>query len=269
MITIRNCTWQQNEAGTCDKSSYRLYFGNGCVRGTAAMVVWIHMLRVLTNFEAKDSLKDCSEWIQSFCSVPAKYERVGDGSAQAALVSCIARQEQDTQVEGVSTVDWIGIILSNQMCCLGDANPKARSDLVRCMNDLTKRYDDLPEVHAFDEPEVAPPVAKSKRTTGWKVVSSLSKQFQTQQDKADEPQGIRMGVKKVQAIQKFLQHGNDDMLQLMIGHLQDKAWKHSALSDKLLGLDGLYPGVEAKESSLSSRVPVMEFMPPPVGHFSN
>ena len=58
-----------------------------------------------------------------------------------------------------------------------------------------QRYDELPEVHAFDEPEVAP-VAKSKRTSGWKVVSSLSKQFHTQQDKADTPEGIHMGVKQ-------------------------------------------------------------------------
>ncbi len=38
------------------------------------------------------------------------FELHGDGSEKATLVAMIARQEQESQVQGVSTLEWVDII---------------------------------------------------------------------------------------------------------------------------------------------------------------
>ena len=86
-----------------DTDAFCLYFGNGCARGVAAMVAWMHMLKVLSNRSSGSDHSDqqpIMAWMLTFLNMPTKYERIADGSPHASLLTTIARQEQDANVDG-------------------------------------------------------------------------------------------------------------------------------------------------------------------------
>ena len=93
-----------------DPGAWRYAFGNGSARGVAAMTVWVLFDQLLSTSPAPG--EPLQAWLLNFFKIPSIYEHYGDGSTRATLVHTIARQEQDAMVEGVSTVDWITIILS-------------------------------------------------------------------------------------------------------------------------------------------------------------
>ena len=75
------------------------------------MTVWMLAEKLLSNSTGDPELRS---WLLSFFKIPTIHERYGDGSSRATIVHTIARQEQDAAVEGVSTIDWITIILSER-----------------------------------------------------------------------------------------------------------------------------------------------------------
>ena len=77
------------------------------------MTVWILAEKLLSGTTGEPDA-ELQPWLLSFLKIPTLYERYGDGSSRATIVHTIARQEQDAAVEGVSTIDWITIILSER-----------------------------------------------------------------------------------------------------------------------------------------------------------
>ena len=77
------------------------------------MTVWMLAEKLLSN-STGDPDVELRSWLLSFFKIPTIHERYGDGSSRATIVHTIARQEQDAAVEGVSTIDWITIILSER-----------------------------------------------------------------------------------------------------------------------------------------------------------
>ena len=75
------------------------------------MTVWMLAQKLLSN-STGDPDVELRSWLLSFFKIPTIHERYGDGSSRATIVHTIARQEQDAAVEGVSTMDWITIILN-------------------------------------------------------------------------------------------------------------------------------------------------------------
>ena len=98
----------------------------------------------------------------SFFKIPSVYEHFGDGSSRATLIHTIARQEQDAMVEGVSTIAWITIILSERSSGLSLAS-MSRATLVVSLQELLGLDDALPEVQAYDEVVSEPPKKQARR----------------------------------------------------------------------------------------------------------
>ena len=75
------------------------------------------------------------------------FERFGDGTERAALVAMIARQEQDAQVQGVSTLEWIGILCKEAKVDVGGTqlSQQAGCALSACVHVLAHFY----HVHVF------------------------------------------------------------------------------------------------------------------------
>ena len=76
------------------------------------MTVWMLAQKLLSN-STGDPDVELRSWLLSFFKIPTIHERYGDGSSRATI-DTIARQEQDVAVEGVSTMDWITIILNER-----------------------------------------------------------------------------------------------------------------------------------------------------------
>ena len=207
-----------------DPGAWRYAFGNGSARGVAAMTVWVLFDQLLSTSPAPG--EPLQAWLLNFFKIPSIYEHYGDGSTRATLVHTIARQEQDAMVEGVSTVDWITIILSQGGSGLSFAGI-TRKSLVASLQELLGLYEALPEVQAYDEVDMPPPKKQAKRGSPAKV--------------EQHAKGIRMGVRKMQAITVFLQHGTPQMLEALQKHLQHHSWKACALSDALLASPLIYP----------------------------
>ena len=93
---------------------------------------------------------ELQSWLLSFVKIPTIYECYGDGSSRATIAHTIARQEQDAAVEGVSTIDWITIILAERGSGLS-VRGMSRATLVATLQELTGLYEALPEVQAYDD----------------------------------------------------------------------------------------------------------------------
>ena len=167
-------------------------------------------------------------WLLSFFKIPTVYERYGDGSSRATIVHTIARQEQDAAVEGVSTMDWIAIILSERGPEKGlSLRGMSRTNVLATLREFTGLYEALPEVQAYDD--VTTPPAKKRAKTA-RVVNNEA-----------EAKGIRIGVRKLKAISQFLEHATGEMYEAIVKHLQHHSWKSCALSDALLASPCIYP----------------------------
>ena len=162
-------------------------------------------------------------------------------------------------------MDWIQIVIADAKHGLGATF--GRSDVLKCMADLTSGYDALPEVHALDEPmDLGPsPAKKAKSGLSFRSVSSGSVGEVSASSGGLEPaeaKGIRIGERKMMAITKFLSHGTDEQLAMMQRRLQDSTYKVGALTDSLLSDSLIHPGLEAKDSG-SFEKRLMEMVPPP------
>ena len=129
---------------------------------------------------------------------------------------------------GVSTIDWITIILSERGPGAGlSVRGMSRATLVATLRELAGLYEALPEVQAYDE-VLTPPTKKRAKTA--RVVNNEA-----------EAKGIRMGVRKLKAISLFLEHATGEMFEAIVKHLQHHSWKPCALSDALLASPCIYP----------------------------
>lgn len=191
------------------------------------MTVWILTEKLLSN-STGDPDVELRSWLLSFFTIPTIHERYGDGSSRATIVHTIARQEQDAAVEGVSTMDWITIILSERPGAGLSVKGMSRRTLVATLREMTGLYEALPEVQAYDDVVTTPPTKKRAKTA--RVVN----------DEA-EAKGIRMGNRKLKAITHFLEHGTGEMFEAIMKHLQHHSWKSCALSDALLASPWIYP----------------------------
>ena len=121
------------------------------------MTVWMLAQKLLSN-STGDPDVELRSWLLSFFKIPTIHERYGDGSSRATIVHTIARQEQDVAVEGVSTMDWITIILNELGQGAGlSVRGMSRCSLVATLKELTGLYEALPEVQAYDEVVTTPP----------------------------------------------------------------------------------------------------------------
>ena len=121
------------------------------------MTVWMLAQKLLSN-STGDPDVELRSWLLSFFKIPTIHERYGDGSSRATIVRTIARQEQDVAVEGVSTMDWITIILNERGQGAGlSVRGMSRGNLVATLRELTGLYEALPEVQAYDEVVTTPP----------------------------------------------------------------------------------------------------------------
>ena len=103
-----------------DATAWSFSFGNGAARGVAAMIVYMLIQEMADNADDLGGLlRDLSYISDSFISIRTQYEKHGDGSDRAAIVANIARQEQDAKVQGVSTYEWVRIILQDRGMVLG------------------------------------------------------------------------------------------------------------------------------------------------------
>ena len=106
---------------------------------------------------------------------------------------------------GVSTIDWITIILSERGPGAGlSVRGMPRGALVATLRELAGLYEALPEVQAYDD-VVTPPTKKRAKTT--RVTNEA------------EAKGIRLGVRKLKAISLFLEHATSEMYALIVKHL--------------------------------------------------
>ena len=121
------------------------------------MTVWMLAQKLLSN-STGDPDVELRSWLLSFFKIPTIHERYGDGSSRATIVHTIARQEQDAAVEGVSTIDWITIILNERGQGAGlSVRGMSRCNLVATLRELAGLYEALPEVQAYDEVATTPP----------------------------------------------------------------------------------------------------------------
>ena len=127
------------------------------------MTVWILTEKLLSN-STGDPDQELRSWLLSFFTIPTIHERYGDGSSRATIVHTIARQEQDAAVEGVSTMDWITIILSERPGAGLTVKGMSRRTLVATLRELTGLYEALPEVQAYDDVVTTPPTKKRAKT---------------------------------------------------------------------------------------------------------
>ena len=187
------------------------------------MTVWMLAEKLLSN-STGDPDVELRSWLLSFFKIPTIHERYGDGSSRATIVHTIARQEQDVAVEGVSTIDWITIILSESGPGAGaglSVRGMSRGTLVATLRELAGLYEALPEVQAYDDVVTTPPTKKRAKTA--RVVNNEA-----------EDKGIRMGVRKLKAISFFLEHATGKIFGAIVKHLQHHSWNSCALSDALL-----------------------------------
>ena len=192
------------------------------------MTVWMLAEKLLSN-STGDPDVELRSWLLSFFKIPTIHERYGDGSSRATIVHTIARQEQDAAVEGVSTIDWITIILSERGPGAGlSVRGMSRGTLVATLRELAGLYEALPEVQAYDDVVTTPPTQKRAKTA--RAVNNEA-----------EAKGIRMGVRKLKAISLFLEHATGEMFEAIVKHLQHHSWKSCALSDALLASPWIYP----------------------------
>ena len=173
-----------------------------------------------------------ADYVLSFLVIDTVFEKFGDGSNRAALVATIARQEQEAQVQGVSTIEWVRIIVDDLGIQLGSNMLKSRAAVLQALSDFVSAYDTLPEVQAYDE---ATPVPQ--------VITKTTKRRKAEPQKEDEEagSGIRIGNRKLTAIQTFLASGTTEVLQAIEMHLDEVFYKNSGLSDKMLQDKSLYP----------------------------
>ena len=223
----------------CDQHAWRLTFGNGSARGVAAMVVWILLADMHAKASEGDAVLHALSYItDSLLHMGTSYEKHGDGSDRAAIVANIARQEQDAKVQGVSTIEWINIILKDRGMSLGDIQ-LSRNALRETFDALLQQYEQLPEVQAYDADIVAP---VAKRPRGRPSLKSRSNAELMEED-GTGGSGIRIGSRKLQAIKMFLEHGSLEQLVRIEEHLHTVPYKYSGLTDTLLGGNMIYPGV--------------------------
>jgi hypothetical protein len=212
---------------------WRFYLGNGSARAVAAMLVWILFEdHILGMGKEEPALGD---FMLSFLTISTSYECHGDGSDRAAIVATIARQEQDAQVQGVTTVDWIRIIMRDRGITLGEASLKSRADVLKAMTDFLQQYEQLPEVHAYDDQATVPRATGRGRSAAKKL-----RVAEGEEEDKNVGQGIRVGSRKLQAIKTFLAHGTDEMLTTLETHLHYFQYKHAAVTDAILGNSALY-----------------------------
>ncbi len=233
-------------------------FGNGAARGVAAMVVCILLQEMIEASETPATVASELLYIlESLVAIRANYVRHGDGSDRAAIVANIARQEQDAKVQGVSTIEWIRIILQDRRMSLDEAvSVDTRASVLEAMNTLTEQYEKLPEVEAYNG-DVPPPLKKARGRQSVKA--------QVLQEAAEEEQraanGIHIGTRKLRAIKMFLQHATQGQLERIYDHLHTVSYKYSALSDDVLCCPLLYADLRVAEGISVAGVDI----PVPVG----
>lgn len=139
--------------------------GNGQLRATAANVTLMLMVKL---FNGKQDYcwhnQPVADLLQSLFSINASYELHGDGSERAALIAQLARQNQDSQAQPVSFLQWIELApvhLSNATA-LSDAKLNRRS-LVEALSGLVNDYHQHPDVLAYDECGIKSGEPKPKR----------------------------------------------------------------------------------------------------------
>ena len=152
---------------------------------------------------------------------------------------------------GVSTIDWITIILSERGPGAGaglSVRGMSRGTLVATLRELTGLYEAIPEVQAYDDVVTTPPTKKRAKTA--RAVNNQA-----------EVKGIRVGVRMLKAISRFLERATGEMLEAIVKHLQHHSWKSCALSDALLASPWIYlelttddePGATMSDSANESR----------------
>jgi hypothetical protein len=77
---------------------------------------------------------DVEDYLLSFLKIETLFENHGDGSHRAAIVATIAWQEQDAQVQGVTMVDWVSIVVDDTGVKLGDKVVKTCARIVHMLN---------------------------------------------------------------------------------------------------------------------------------------
>jgi hypothetical protein len=240
-----------------DHIAWRCTLGNGAARAVAGMMVFIMLDELATSCEdPAKMLAELSYIWESLLSVPTHYEKHGDGSDRASIVANIARQEQDAKVQGVSTIEWIHIILQDRGCSLGDSQVLSRSAVLDTMNSLMTQYESLPQVLAYDAALVEPP---AKRRPGRPTIKG--KADMDVEEKASG-NGIRIGNRKLTAIKNFLQFATQEQLNRITQHLHNTPYKYSGVSDDLLNLTCIYPNVPLDEDGMAA---IGLLVPVPVG----
>ena len=119
----------------------------------AARLVWMSLEKMVS--EASQEVRGLSSSdVRSFFYISTVFEKFGDGSNSAALVATMARQEQEGEVQGVSTVEWIRFIVDDMGVSLGSQMLKTRASVLKVLNDFVSAYEELPEVQAYDEAKI-------------------------------------------------------------------------------------------------------------------
>jgi hypothetical protein len=242
-----------------DPTAWRCTLGNGAARAVAGLVVFLLMDDLFSKCDTPTIMVNELSYIwESLLSIPTHYEKHGDGSDRASIVANIARQEQDAKVQGVSTIEWIHIILHDRGCSLGDAHVLSRSGVLDTMNSLMQQYETLPEVQAYD---TNPSEPAAKRGRGRPSSKGRAHADMEVEDRATG-NGIRIGNRKLTAIKNFLQFATQEQLERISQHLHTTPYKYSGVGDDLLNMTCIYPNIAFDEDGMPD---IGLMVPVPVG----
>lgn len=234
-------------------------FGNGVIRGVAAMTVWMVALMLFEKQRLEIPWKDLGtrQLLLSLWEMPTTWETHGDGSERACVVAQMARQNQAAEVQPVSTLQWIQIVVGRT----AGFSHTGRRDLLDKLRLLSQDYESHPDVAAYDEVRKhADPAAKRRRTS---TKAETKKKEEREEEAQTSARGIRMGNRKITAIKNFISGGTEKALKMIISHAHRTEWRHSCVSDDILAYSFIYVGSNVPSEYLPESAPMPMAATPP------
>jgi hypothetical protein len=245
-------------------------FANGVLRGVAAGLLWqllVHLHRKRHDLDPAWNWQDPALilLVQSLWQIPCIWEVHGDGSERACIVAQMARQNQAAEVQPVSTLQFVQIILQQTLPgggAMASTTSMTRRQLQETLAALSTAYNQHPDVVAYDElarQDCSQVPAAKKRKSG--STTSSMRESEKEMETLNVAGGIRMGSRKLQAIKNFLVGGTDKTLRLLIMHQHRTEWRFSCISDDTLCFPWLFIKSTLPDELAPGRTNATDFAP--------